>query len=510
MSISLPPEHFSFYGSGGAGDKFTAIARNAEAILNAGFSLPHCSIIGTDVIDRILEQNGIDVKGITDDYGVEEAERKFARPTLPADTRAMLAEIANHYQGNFGVAVRSSAMGDAAGTGIYKSSFCKSDIKSLENAFLSVISGYFSLDAIEYRKKAKLPLGFAIGISPIIGEDIKDGDETIGVAPVFSGYGCTNNNGQPFMMMTYGLGKKLMNNGSRYGILLTPEREGGNVIYPNFCPPEFFDGRRITEAEHLREDYDNRIDLDCLFALMRRLEDNVGKPQYFEWALRREGSEVIPYLLQIADVDTGLPLEVINTIRQTDPNDKATIFEANTEIVGNGDYAITKIFYLKDADRFHSEEGLRALEKFNQENSTGYCLVVGGEGITIGVPLAFSQYSNASVILGIHLKENHHSRSFSSHFEGALRGSGKIMASLEVEYDQDRRTNLKDVEGFVGKLDKMAANNRYASVINVADLGYGSSLRFMGSERAGRFIVQRPSQHMAPEEKLQNQQQSKL
>ena len=99
--------------------------------------------------------------------------------------------------------LRSSAEGDARGTGTYKSAYTENGLPIVRKTLQNVLSSYFSQDAIAFRRDANTGEGFAIIIEPMIGQKI----DNWCFAPVLSGFGYTSTSrGEGYISAVPGLG----------------------------------------------------------------------------------------------------------------------------------------------------------------------------------------------------------------------------------------------------------------------------------------------------------------
>ena len=188
---------FVVVGSGPIGEKAEQLLLKRDAILEAGFKLNNRVVLSEEFVHRLLIENGYEagINSVIPDPGVlatlrfdPETEALFERATRAAiDPTGEWAELL----------VRSSARGDARGTGIYRShheAFHPS-VGVLADAVRAVIGGYFSSNAVAFRRDAQLESGFAIIIEKAHREP-SNPDQSMEL----SGYGYTSSDtGGPFV-----------------------------------------------------------------------------------------------------------------------------------------------------------------------------------------------------------------------------------------------------------------------------------------------------------------------
>lgn len=210
-----PSGDFSIYGSG-AGDKVEMLKKNQQAIRESGFQLNRRITIGETVIEKIIEElkesrlSKPDLK-LRDDM---DAIRYGVSPTLQKLSQEIVRKLPLK-QDCPACAVRSTAKGDSAGTGVYKSFYVSPEEKHIASTVQNILWHYFSDSAVQFRRRQALVSfadneGIAITIEPLVGKFI--GPESSKFAPEFSGYGYTSKDGVPRITIATGFADTLMKN----------------------------------------------------------------------------------------------------------------------------------------------------------------------------------------------------------------------------------------------------------------------------------------------------------
>lgn len=357
------------------------------------------------------------------------------------------------------VMVRSSAAGDARGTGIYKSEVASPTVEGLERAMHQVIASYFTPQAEEFRRKLGLPEEFGVIIEPMIGSwNERDGLRFF--SPFMSGFGYTEtpaSPGIPSLGIVLGFGSDTTGlrphritaenlqycdyQLGRYIDDMTYSMGMGNVPnrYTSLTLSDLRDGGGEDavvwdEEEGLRKASLGMTpagpNLEGFFTALRSLSQHSDSPLYFEWALaERDGIEEI-HIVQIADIAQK------NLIVEFDQKGE-NVLEAD-EILSTGKKSANKVVFVSD------RASLPKLEEFNRENRD-FILIVDGNVITsytnfgftdVGVQFNFTHFSNAASVvvrgggdLGHPLEE---------HFRG-LGDTTDILIGLYSGYNHPRK-----------------------------------------------------------------------
>ncbi|MFH2023793.1 MAG: hypothetical protein ABIJ10_05780 [Candidatus Micrarchaeota archaeon] len=421
-------------GSGAIGSKADQLKIKTEIAEQAGFLANPRIVLTTAFFDNFREHKKFD-----------KAELKIIR------------QIAKLFAGT-PLAVRSSAIGDARGTGIWKSGFCPNqkrhgDPIDLEDIIIEVIYSDFSKDADAFRKNNDIQGGMAIIIEPIVGNraNRKEGKELYG--PYYGGIGYTStayNNG--FILFTSGmpnyatrgLGFEIVN-GSDVSLIdkctnyrkfnmenaraswgISNDRiDWSRGIWIRLESGSLFIGH--TDQTHkLRTTVEgNELTAEWIFQRMKKLEELTGGPQYIEWAIC-DGPGIV--IIQIADTD------IKNDVYEFTDSEKVMI--RSNFVSGSGIVECDGIVFLENLG------GTDALEEYNETNQK-YLLIYDGD-LNIEDYVRYCHISNAAAVVEIYTTV--HTKHPKAHFGTALTESGAIfMVSNDASLNM-----LKKPEEFSG------------------------------------------------------------
>lgn len=333
--------------------------------------------------------------------------------------------------------VRSSAEGDARGTGIYKSVFTECTAGSVRKAVQEVLASYFTPSAVLFRRDAQTGEGMGIMIEPLIGQQLQDEDSPV-YGPVLSGFGYTSTSqGEGYINVVPGIGggvetrhterltrkmlepskgllqdfissqRNLIAHGmiaKRESALLRTTRGDmagdyeGRAYLPTQRSGQYYEkgGVHPTGLDFNRDIFLALHGLDMLpfFEKIEAIEKKIGKPQYFEWAMTFEGRKPKFWVIQIADVNKKYD--------SFDFEDFGDYFIAGHTATGTGIVDTDTVVCCGDPAR------LDELHAFNQ-NHKGYVLFYTGDLISRGKneframhrgrELQYDDINNASVII---------------------------------------------------------------------------------------------------------------
>ncbi|MFT4308456.1 MAG: hypothetical protein ACMXYM_03740 [Candidatus Woesearchaeota archaeon] len=358
------------FGSGLIGDKAEELIRKTPLYASHGFAAPPRVVIASDVLEDLVER-----VRVRDPLQTARLENDLMRVVEP---------VCSCFEDRVLVA-RSSAEGDARGSGIYASVFSRNDPRSLGQAVSGVLESYWSADAVALREDAGLGEGLAVLVEPLVGGDVGSGR-----APSLSGLGYSSTaEGEGIVVVVPGIGGGAFTRGGeritlsslcdgslreyidtqrtlimlsrtplRGSRLLRTDISGlvdheyhGDVFAPDGkVQSGVIDRRRVDESI-------DRVDLPLLFDAMNNVEDIVGCPQYIEWALAEDHRFS---LIQAADARPNLDSLVFES-------GGATLFYADS-VVGTGSLTSELIVRCRNPDAIPA---LHAFDRFN----AGYVLI---------------------------------------------------------------------------------------------------------------------------------------
>ncbi len=457
-----PQAGFEVYGTGEIGDKARQLLAKTPILRGVGFHTPRRVVLAQDFFDPFFQANSIG-RDVTDAGVGVEAERRIASGVFPDHLRPLLGSLAVRF-GDVPVMVRSSAVGDSRGTGVYRSEVSDPNPGSFEASVKNVLASYVSESASEWRRRSGAGEGMAVMIEPMAGQLFEDEymRDVRYFAPAISGYGYTSTaRGGSYLYVVPGFGSGVerrdgdritareldryeddieelfMGRFDNKAVATLQAGRGFSYLYPSGqaykFPDKYIDRGSIEDAQVVRRGVFGR-DLQLgsrTFEMIDRLEGLLGRPQYFEWALTTEGS-VKNWMLQISDADFSRDFY--------DFSDFGTpLLEANM-IVGSGVRDCSKLATI------FNQSDLDNLYRFNQANS-GYILLFAKGLIRPDLRfmgdrlMEFKHYSNASVLIerSIHSFTGAHTGTPVSHLGGQIEAAGMFFGVVnergEVPFD---------------------------------------------------------------------------
>lgn len=203
---------FEVFGTGKLGLKADDLNQYSDLVASVGMSIPEGIVIATGIFDQLAEQ----VK-------FEESPEEIEKHECPNFLLPINSDVLDRMEIGKPYAIRSSALSEQGGTGIYKSTFFSptgdktEDLKNLWHCELAVYASEFTQDAKLWRSRKNAPIGMAILIQPVIGFRFEDN-----FLPALAGTAYTSYNGLPTIRAVIGLGTQAVN--------------GGGIIYN--CPSD--------------------------------------------------------------------------------------------------------------------------------------------------------------------------------------------------------------------------------------------------------------------------------
>ncbi|RLJ08898.1 MAG: hypothetical protein DRP13_01685 [Candidatus Aenigmatarchaeota archaeon] len=447
-------EYFNVIGKGQIGDKARELMEKTPYLVEIGFYAPRRTVLAEDYFDGFFQKNRLG-KNLREIEIADGLEQRIMEGMFTEEEFEVLRGIGCSYPEKFLIS-RSSGKKDARGTGIYRSEFTENVPEKLATSVKSVLTSYFSEEAIIFREKAGIEEGFGVMIEPLIGQYIGEG-----FAPVLSGFGYTSTaRGEGYVVVVPGIGggvdtrrgetiteSQIKDFGGKLTDYILSEikkianiyKDSTLLIKDPLCTVSSFEsmyifaGKAVYYEDYSDEftvkyvtldfkkagidDYFEELNLLPLFDMMRKMEDRFGKPQYFEWALTFDSGEPKYWIIQTADIDKKLDI--------MDFSDPGNIILTGHSVLGTGAKDCDKIIICK------SVYDISSLDKFNKKNKD-YILIFPGTLISQGVisfsKLEYNHIYNASTLL-----ENpgkHFSRPV-DHFGGRLEESGIFFGILD-------------------------------------------------------------------------------
>lgn len=440
---------------GSTGDKVDQLVLKTETLRDIGFKTPRRTVLAESFFNEFFQRNGLG-NNLNDVAVHPDTVKKIQHGSLSYGEFLALRKICESY-GDVPLVIRSSAQGDARGTGTYYSTFSENTISAVRRAVQKVLASYFTADAEGFRRDAATGEGFGIIIEPLIGNQ-----HEYFFAPMLSGFGYTSTSrGGAYINVVPGIGGGVQ---SRDGERITEEamrEHGGSIMDYVFSEQDKFLGafdpeplRRsallgtdsrfglISEGFHgdvyfagdsynrghvsrTKVEYEGdfkeayyRLNTNSFFEMINAMEKELGSPQYFEWAMTVENGEPVYWINQIAEVSKKMDL--------LDFTDLGQVLFCGHTVTGSGIQTCDKVAVC------WNPEDVRRLHEFNRENSN-YALIFSSRMTTAAMssysPLTYADFSNATVFLEI--QDTRHTGDPLSHLGGQLDMTGKFFAVLD-------------------------------------------------------------------------------
>ncbi|MDD5455756.1 MAG: hypothetical protein PHV30_01845 [Candidatus Margulisbacteria bacterium] len=291
--------------------------------------------------------------------------------------------------------LRSSALGERGGTGIYVSMIfipfgdMETDLYTLWEKQCEIYLSEFTPQAIAYRKKFNAPSGMAILIQPVVG---KSNWEYFAPAYTISGY--TSYNGCPLIRIGQGLADVV----NKPAIVFTKKDEAISS-----CIDKGFDlatdwlldleTGKVSDGKYERKMSEYQAIAEKLFYMLEKISGSY----YFEAAIPEEGAA--PALLQVAPyTEKKIEAWTINLAA-------AKLLWQGTDKLGYGIKEGRGIIVINN----FFEESADELEQLNNQMS-GHMVVVPQRALSTlpgslgGVSLNFQHISNAGILVEMQYK----------------------------------------------------------------------------------------------------------
>lgn len=449
---ALDRKYWMVIGEGPIGDKAQELKDKTWAIQAAGFEPVPRMVLSMGFFENFRTRAGIK-RGLEKGDGHKRMRNRIRR------TRFSSRELETIYNvwkifGEVPIAIRSSAHGDALGTGIYESEFLDltnrwgNGPEEFLEAVRRVLASEFSEKAIAYRRNAGLDPGMAVIIEPVFGEMKKKkypDSYCVGGKPYTERFFGPAIGGVAHTATYEGPGKTIICKGLPTkavvgrGVTITEQDQGSlrdilgdldAMFLDGLVPPVRGDQESVSEhgltgpSKTLRTGqyieaqvveksgvFEPLIKeaLDWLFERLRKLEGILGKPQRIEWAAV-DGPRV--GVVQISDMN--MERDFFEFVEG-----KRTVLKSHY-VVGSGQRVCDGVVYVSNPGTINE------LYEYNQKHE-GYVVIYDGvlksEGGDWDLP--YEAISNAACLID-RTTGACHAAPPESHWKGALKSSGKL------------------------------------------------------------------------------------
>lgn len=391
---------FEVFGDGELGLKADDLNRYAEIITASGMSIPEGIVIATGVFDQFMRYFILSEENETEE---------IYRFWCPDFMLFLNQTILDGMTVGIPYAIRSSALSERGGTGIYHSTFFVKtgnntiDLPCLWEKERAVYASEFTDDARAWRQKMELPIGMAILIQPVCGKRYFDGN----FAPCYSGTAYTSYEGEPFARLVAGLGTSAV---AGHGQTFDDHFDRSDIYFDRITTIDE-DGHFSETVGDIDEfelsSWDASSALRSLFDKMEQIRQNGDL--YLEWAY--DGETI--WIVQCAPHQdkTYEPLPEIDTTGMN-------ILAEGRDFVGHGQTTCEELVVV----RLWCEEAVNFLEEIVNPKYHNYLLLIPSQAIgktvdcmpangimllaglendtrIVDLSLRYSYFSNAGAIL---------------------------------------------------------------------------------------------------------------
>jgi len=461
--------YFTVYGEG-IGEKARQLMSKAQPILDSGFALDRRNVLGWSFFSDFLKRCG--AEGALVDKNVQTARKLIIKGKFNDAELKVIMEICKDLCEYQVLAVRSSAEGDANGTGVYDSFYTPNRVENVCAYAKMVLASHFIEKAAWFRQTAKVGEGMGVMIEPLVADEVgysttnSQGNEIYvkngAYAPIVSGMGRTHSYaaGGPYIGLVQGFAKNFVND-PRYGMIITKENLRYNLsklrnekAYLSGPKSSHHMGSfsdralvitnngKLVEARISSPIDTENIEFGDVFENINKLHKNCGDiPQYFEYATNIANGKPTYHITQIADDPRS------NFIFEPCKDSKLVLGQA-WFVLGGGARKTSHLVHIRE------ERGWARLGRINNAHDS-YVLIF--TDTTIGdANLEFScaNLSNAAVI-GEHGSSSADAlRNFGAHFGGVMSMVNKILLAFPTFGQAGLRTrNFSDNASAVSSFD---------------------------------------------------------
>lgn len=373
---------FEVFGDGHLGRKADDLNVYAERLVQAGFEVLGGSVIATGVFERIVET-----------LTSEDLEAEFEELACPKEVEQINRCLLDGMEIGKPHAIRSSALSERGGTGIYESDFFvpfgdrPDDLERLWKVERRVYASELGPNAEAWRKKMGMPFGMAILIQPVVGSFF-----SCGFMPTLAGTAYTRYRGIPtFVRTVIGLGTQAVEG---KGCIRYSPSDRMSHFEENLSNQESMDAIHSQRRCRMMSCYDRDIcasvasNFDAfngIFEKLHVIRRQMDGDVYLEWAISNQ--KVI--IVQCAPHEEKVSKEI-----SFDIGDKVLLFEG-TDVVHSGRASCDRIVYCEYWSA-ETEEAMKSLNSIMRN----YLLIVPQTALSAVPlsPLQFKHFSNASVV----------------------------------------------------------------------------------------------------------------
>jgi hypothetical protein len=383
---------FKLYGSGQSGLKVDDLNQYETLINSLGMKIPAGVVIQTGVFLQLIQDLGLEE---------DDAPELLVNTRCPEYIERINSEILSELKVGGAYAIRSSALSERGGTGIYHSAFfvpsgnVDRDMECLWEREKEVYASEYSYDAKAWRKKNHAEIGMAILIQEVCGYKFEGK-----CLPALAGVAYTTYQGLPTVRTVVGLGSKAVSGeGLVYNIPPDDPLQLSRDLWEQeiAAAVDLLSGKIAGLSSQYQETC-CAISFKAFCLLFEKISE-LKKHGAFsvEWAIVDEDI----YVVQIAPYDDVLPGDM------TIDKDKYFLLAQGTDVLHSGRCSCKGIVRVNK----WSNEAACVLKDLNEKLS-GYLLIAPQDAFSLlarlgddpetgepNVQINFHHFSNASGVL---------------------------------------------------------------------------------------------------------------
>lgn len=429
LNLVPNPRYFKVYGEG-VGGKAADLIRKTEPILETKFfNLEKRHVLGMSFFSDFLKRCGAD-EAIRNGEKFEVVKQLIDRGEFNFLEKKTIEGICRDLCEHQFLGIRSSAEGDARGTGVYESFYCLNKVEAVKTFVKKVLASHYTESATLFRRDAKLRDGIAVMIESLVVEEMNDSDGKKVWAPRFSGFGKTDSRAGPYIGVVQGFAANYVKDPCE-GVVINSNNEYHPLLdivmgesRPHHNKRSFFGQTLVItgEGEVTRRNIGHKfigVSAENLLYDLVSIGYFFEMSQYIEWAVTGLQNEMKKHIIQIADITPLTYTFEIAEKERLSPNFLGTAHLVQGEGIAQAD----NIVYMN-----HSN-GWKKLYDINKRGAK-YFLIFNSDALT-GTDLDCVSYSHFSNAVAIIEHGGGKLGNFGAHFGGLLAMVNRILLSTE-------------------------------------------------------------------------------
>jgi len=396
---------FKVFGSGKKGGKAEDLEKYADIISSSGMKTLDSLIILSDVFLEVMKALGLNETSVSEEF--DDAK-------CPDCLRKINEEILNEMKVRVPYAIRSSALSERGGTGIYKSTFFvktgnqENDLEELWNKEKEVYASEFTTDAKLWRKRVSGSIGMAILIQEVFGIEVEGC-----LLPALAGTAYTSYQGLLTIRVVKGLGTRAVKG---EGMIYNLPPDDVAIFYRELWEQDRADAIDLItgETEEIYADYEEIYGAISYKAFTGFFEKLAKIKQHgdfsLEWVIADKKSDIV--VVQCSPYEDRLAGDM------SIDKDRYFLLAAGIDVLHSGRANCRGLVYVH-----HWDQNAAAILESLNDKMKDYLLIVPQEALSTlaDIPtryegvysevtgLKFRHFSNASAVVEEqrHLTEEH-------------------------------------------------------------------------------------------------------